>query len=280
MRRTPGGAALAELVVACVLAAVVSAAAAAAMVGAERYARRVTASSEARRTLSEAELTLAAELRSAAADSLRLVGDTAAEFLGLVGTSAACVATGRLLVLPPALSTAVLPVTVWRLPPEVGDLVAVFDSAGGGSWRTARADSVASRADGAGCTPASGLLSAADSVARRPVTRLRLDRALPPSAGAGAPVRLLRRGRFVLTRGGDRSWSLAYRRCSGSPGCGNAQPVAGPLASASDSGLAFTLVEGEPRLEAMLRAPRREALTPGESRRLVITLRNRATGAP
>lgn len=274
------GATLAELVVALALATVVSAAAAAAMVGAERYARRATATSEDRRTLREAELILASELRAVVADSLRLAGDTAAEFLGVVGTSVACVADGRALVLPPAASSRGLPFSVWRATPESGDVVAVFDSSLGGTWRAARADSVASRPDGAGCTPATGLVTAADVAARRPATHIRLDRDLAPGVGPGTPVRLLRRGRYVLFRGADRSWSLAYRRCSAPLACGSAQPVAGPLAAASDSGLAFALHAGERRLEAALRAPRRETGVPGQTRRVVITLRNRGTVEP
>jgi hypothetical protein len=267
-------------VVAFALAALVAAAAFAALAGAERYVRRAAVTSEDRRTIREAEFVLASELRAAAADSVRLLGDTAIEFLGLVGTSAACVAAAGTLVLPPSVTTRALPFTVWRASPARGDLVAVFDTATPAAWRTALADSVEARTDGAGCTPASGLLSVADSVARRPVTRLRLGRALPASAGVGAPVRVLRRGRSVLTRGADRSWSLSYRACDAALACGVAQPVAGPLAAPSDSGLVFALDARRARLEASLHAPPRVPGVSRESWRLVITLRNRAAGEP
>ena len=280
LTHAPSGAALAELVVAMTLATILSAAAAAALVSAERYVRRATSTSEDRRTMRDVELTLASELRITAIDSLRLHGDTAADFIGLVGTSVTCVASASQLVLPPSVTTNAVSLTVWRATPSPGDFVAVFDTAPPGSWRTAIVNAVEARSDGAGCTPASGLLSAADSAARRPVTRLVLDRALPAGVGPGAPVRLLRRGRYVLTRAADRSWSLSYRSCDAALTCGVAQPVAGPLASPTDSGLVFSLDVPNARLETTLHAPSREPGLARESRRFVLALRNRAAGSP
>jgi type II secretory pathway pseudopilin PulG len=280
LMRASSGAALVELVVAMTLATILSAAAAAALVSVERYVRRATATSEDRRTLRDVELTLASELRVTALDSLRLHGDTAADFMGLVGTSVTCVASGSQLVLPPSVTTNALSFSVWRASPSPGDFVAVFDTASPGAWRMAIVNAVETRGDGAGCVPASGLLSAADSIARRPVTRLVLDRALPAGVGPGAPVRLSRRGRYVLTRAADRSWSLSYRACDAAVGCGVAQPVAGPLAAPTDSGLVFSLDATAARLQATLRAPSREPGLARESRRFVLTLRNRAAGAP
>lgn len=280
LTRAPFGAALAELLVAFTLATILSAAAATALVSAERYVRRAIIASEDRRTMRDVELMLASELRAVAIDSLRLHGDTAADFIGLVGTSVTCVASASQLVLPPSVTTLAVSFTVWRASPAPGDFVAVFDTASPGVWRTAMAAAVETRTDGAGCMPASGLISAADSAARRPVTRLVLDRALPAGVGTGAPVRLSRRGRYVLTRAADRSWSLSYRSCDAVLACGVAQPVAGPLAAPTDSGLVFALDASAARLQTTLRAPSREPGLARESRRFVLTLRNRAAGAP
>jgi hypothetical protein len=157
----------------------------------------------------------------------------------------------------------------------------VFDTASGGAWRTAVVESASTRTDGAGCKPSSGLLSAADSAARRPVMRVVLQSSLDPAAAVvGTPVRVLRSGRYALTRAADGSWSLSYRRCTG-PSCGVAQPVAGPFAAPSDSGLVFTNVASESRIEAFFRTPSTGAAdAPRESALLRVTLRNRGPGAP
>ena len=274
------GVALAELLVAFTLATLIAALAAGVMVGAERYLRRSGDVSDGRRVLREAESTLAAELLAAAADSVRILGDTAASFLGLVGTSVACVTTPGELVLPPATASAAPPYTVWRVNPVPGDLVVTFDSTAGGTWRTAIVDSTAVRTDGAGCTPASGFLSAADSASRFPVTRIFLSPALAIGVGIGAPVRLLRWGRYVLTRGGDRSWSLSYRDCDGALVCGPSQPVAGPLAAAADTGLAFSLDPAAARIYVTLWTAPHAGGAARETRKFDLTLRNRATGPP
>ncbi len=279
VRRARRGAVLAELMVAFTLAMLVAAGAVAVMAGAERYLRRSGDLSDGRRALREAESALAAELLVAAADSLRVLGDTAASFLGLVGTSVACVTAPGELVLPPATASATPPYTVWRVNPASGDLVFAFDSTAGGTWRTAIVDSVAVRTDGAGCTPVSGFLSAADSASRYPVTRIFLSPALALGVGIGAPVRLLRWGRYVLTRGADRTWSLSYRDCLGALVCGPSQPVVGPLAAASDTGLAFSVDPLAAHIHVTIRtAPHGGAAR--ETRKLNLTLRNRAAGWP
>lgn len=274
-RLTPRtGAGLPEMIVALSLAAIVSVAGATALLGAERYARVASAASSARRTLREAEAVLASDLRASAADSIRVRGDTALDFTSLVGVSVTCAVSGKSIVLPPDAASGGYPYTAWRASPEAGDILAVFDTANGGTWRTATVDSAASRADGAGCTPETGLLSPADSAARRTATRL----VLRVSLGAldiGSPVRIARPARYALTHSADGTWSLSYRRCDGGS-CGVAQPVAGPLTGGS--GLLFTAAAGAPELVARLRA-----LPAGRqvfSDTIHIALRNRGTGAP
>jgi hypothetical protein len=272
------GAGLAEMLVALTLSAIVSAAAAAALTNAERYMQRARATSDARRTLREAAAVLGSELRAAALDSVRLRGDTAVDFLGLVGVGVVCVTTVNVLVAPPDVAAGGVPYSSWRAVPEAGDLLAVFDTSAGGTWRTVTVDSANTPTNGAGCKPSSGLMSAADSAARRPVTRMVLHSALTPAPVPGAPLRVVRPGRYALTRAADGSWSLSYRRCSS--GCGVAQPVVGPLAAPADSGLVFTLVASESRLEAAMRTPQSLPAVHGESATLRVTLRNHAIGAP
>ena len=191
-----------------------------------------------------------------------------------------CVPSANALVLPPDVAAGGLPYSSWRAAPEAGDIVAVFDTAGAGRWRTAVVDSAGTRADGAGCKPSSGLMSPADSAARRAVTRVVFHAVSDPIvAVAGAPVRVLRGGRYALTRSTDGSWSLSYRRCTGSA-CGSAQPVVGPLAAPGDSGLVFTDVPGESRIEVALRPLAPAPPARGEPGLLRVTLRNRAAGSP
>lgn len=267
------GTTLAELVVAFSLAALLAALGGAALVATERHVRNAVADSGDRRTLREAQSVLATELRTAAAEEITLRGDTAADFLGVVGLSVVCVSSGTLLVLPGSISNSSLAFTTWRSTVTAGDQIAAFDTSPPAAWRTARIDSVTSRTDGAGCSSATGFRSPADSAAHRAVTRLRLDRAF--DVGIGAPVRILRAGRFVLHLGSDKSWSLAYRPCGPIAVCGTAQPLVGPLAPARDSGLSIAVNGPYPILTVSVRAPPSPPAT-GTTQRAVIALRNHA----
>lgn len=231
-RRT--GAIAAELAVAVALAGVAGVIGIGMLVTAERALRRGAADDAQASVLREAEQVLVADLESAAPDSITLRGDTAIDLHTLVGTSVVCVAAPGLVVLPGAAGEGrLIPLTVWRQPVEVGDVVMAWDS-GGGAWRRAEVDSVRTVADGAGCATTSGFRSVADSVARVPVWRLRALFATMPVPGA--PVRIVRAVRWTVVRGADRQWALSQRRCPRGV-CGASQPVTGPLASPADSGL-------------------------------------------
>jgi hypothetical protein len=205
-------------------------------------------------------------------------GDTAVDFLGFVGVSVICVISGNVVVLPPDVAAGGNAYSSWRAAPEGGDILAAFDTAGG-VWRTAVVDTASTRTDGEGCEPSSGLLSAADSIARRPVTRVVLRSSLTPGVSVGSPVRVVRSARYALTKAGDGSWSLSYRRCTGSS-CGVAQPVAGPLAAPGDSGLVFANIAAGERVEARLRTPAARPGATRESAVLRVALRNRSAGLP
>lgn len=258
------GAGLAELVVALGLSALLAAAASTALVGVERYVRRTAADDAARRVLSESEFVLVSEVRGAAADSIAVRGDTAIDLLAGVALSVACVATGRDLVLPSDAAVSGLPFTLLRSAPVVGDMLAAYDTVAG--WRTTRIDVVQWRSDGAGCPTTSGFRTPADSAARVRGLRLRLADSI---AAAGAPVRIFRRGRYVLARSSDGSWGLAWRRCDPAPAsCGSSQPAAGPLSAPADSGLVFRLAPDGSALAIRLAAP----VATGASRRRTLTI--------
>jgi hypothetical protein len=180
--------------------------------------------------------------------------------------------------LPPDISSTGAPYSSWRAEPEAGDLLSVFDTTGAGVWRAAVVDSASTPVNGGGCKPSSGLLSVADSVARRPFTRVVLHSSISPAPLVGAPVRVARAGRYALTRAADGSWSLSYRRCTGS--CAVAQPVAGPLAAPPDSGLVFQNDVAAQRVEIFLRTPAMPGSVSGETAVLRVAVRNRAAGVP
>jgi hypothetical protein len=252
------GAVLAEWLVALVITTVVAALAAATMLAAERRMRGAQSGSEAGRIEQDVELVLRSELRSALGDSIIARGDTALELLAHVGSSALCTWSGRVATLPPSQSASGVALSRWRYTPASGDLLYLYDTASVG-WRRFAIDSAASRVDASSCPPGTGFQSRADSVARRPIMRLYLSAPIDSSAFAGVPVRIVRRGRWGLVRGTDRSWELAYRSCDLPGHCGASQPVAGPLAPPADSGLLFRLV-APGRVEFRVRAVGRDGV--------------------
>jgi hypothetical protein len=263
------GTTLAELVVAFTLLSVISALAAAVLVGAERRLRAVSEASGAAHTVRDGAALLAGEIGGG--DSIVVRGDTAVELLALIGQSALCARAAAWLVLPPSVTSAGQAFTLWRSPPSAGDVAAAFDTSAN-QWRYRRVDAVSAPTDGGGCVPASYLITVADSAARTPVTRLVLADSFPPTVGVGAPVRLLRRVRWTLYRGGDGQWALGQRSCDPVTGCGTAQPAAGPFASARDSGLVIRIENDA--LTVRLRAQVGDGSS--TDRTLRLPLRNRA----
>lgn len=259
---------LAELVVALSLAALLYALGGVALLTVERRQRQASAVGAGRRAVHETIAVLGEELRGV--DSLTLRGDTAVDLLAMVGTSVVCARTAAAVVLPPATAESGLPFTSWRVEADVADVVALFD-ASAAHWWYAAADSVAD-APADACSPVTGMVSPRDSANRVRSVRLKLDRPPPAGVGAGAPVRVLRRGRYLLHRGADGSWGLAYRRCTGAAGCAAAQPVTGPLAPTGDGGLSFALSPDGSRLDIVVRAPRRAGGAPGDSERVAMAV--------
>lgn len=238
-RRTRTGATVAELAIALVIASVAASIGATLLVAAERRARRDTTNGVASQTARDVSHALGTEIAAARWDSLVLRTDTAIDMQAHVGLSVVCAVGPLVIVLPGTQTSLGVPFTFWRQPPEVSDILLVWDTAGA-AWRETVINGVSTPADGGGCATTSGFRSVADSNARIPVTRLHLETPFAGPIGIGTPVRLTRRVRWMLYRGADRQWWLGYRRCPVGA-CGAAQPVAGPLASPADSGLSLRL---------------------------------------
>ncbi len=232
-----GASSLAELCLALAIGFVAAAVGGGVLLAAERHARRDRDSGRESQAVRDVSHVLVTEVVSARAGSLLVRGDTAIDIASHVGVSVACRVGPDELVLPPALTSLPAPYTHWRQAAEAGDHLSVWDTSAGGAWVSARIDSVVSRSDGAGCPADGAFRTAADSVARRAVTWLRVSPPLASGVGRGAPVRVYRELRWMLYRSSGKSWWLGTRRCSA--GCGAAQPVAGPLAAPGDSGLVF-----------------------------------------
>ena len=179
--------------------------------------RRARATSDARRTLREAAV--GARVRSARRRCpipCACAATRPSIFYGWSASSVVCVVSATVLVLPP--DVAVERIAVFVVAGGTGSRRYLVGVRHGRRRRGARRSSIPRRraTNGAGCKPSSGLLSAADSVARRPVTRVVLHASISPRAarrraGAGGAT-----GRYALTRAADGSWSLSYRRCTGS----------------------------------------------------------------
>lgn len=234
-----GATSLAELCIALVIGSVAAAVGGGVLLAAERHARRDRDSGRESQAVRDVTHVLVTEVVSARAGSLVLRGDTAIDIASHVGVSVACRVGPDELVLPAALTSLLAPYTHWRQAAEAGDQLSVWDTTAGGEWRSARIDSVAAKSDGAGCPADGAFRTAADSVARRAVTWLRVSPPLAPGVARGAPVRVYRELRWMLYRSSGKSWWLGMRRCNA--GCAAAQPVAGPLAAPGDSGLVFKL---------------------------------------
>ena len=249
-RERPRGVTLPGVLIGLSLTALVLALLGSSMVTLLRQAHRQHDRTQARGQLAHAAGVLTAELRTVAAapsatdvGDLLLIADTAVELRAAIGGAAACAATSDAVELVDAAVPGAPFVSWWSDAPQPGDVVHLHDEGpspaiADDAW-LARAVVDVERGGGA-C--AAGPLAPWSATA----LRLRLDApALPPTLGAGAPVRVTRRRRYVLYRAGDGSWQLGQRTWAA--GVGSLQPVAGPLnsATATDPGLAVVALAAD-----------------------------------
>jgi hypothetical protein len=163
----------------------------------------------------------AALSRVAASDRLVVRGDTAIDWVATVGVALACSAGGDSLVVPSTGAS-----SWWVASPDSGDALDVGSP--DGSWARYEIVAVRARTSGPACGGAERTLQL---------------QPLPQPAESALPVvRVMRRMRFTLYRGGDGAWWLGERRCplAESAPCSAPQPVAGPL-RAAPLGLSFRI---------------------------------------
>ncbi len=180
--------------------------------------------------LRDGESALVTDLRGTA-DTLRLMADSAVELFATIGSSVVCTSpTAQIIPLVPSDLASGVNLSSIPVAPDTGDIVAIYaarDSISGyRRWMQFRIASVATAAASSVCPPASGFTSIPDL--GKPAYRITVVGSLSAIA-AGAPVRLVRRGRYSLYRSSDGNWYLGYKRCNAvATGCGTVQPVSGP----------------------------------------------------
>jgi hypothetical protein len=213
-----------EAVISIVISALVVALVSGALTRGQRESREMAALNAMRSDLRDAVAVIARDLRGAAvaADAFSYVSDTAVEFFSPILTGVTCArSVGPFLVLAPRKRSGGGLLTSVVMPPDSGDVALVFVTAGMpgfGSWRRYRVAAF-SEARSAGCAvPTSGGAA------------LLLAVMGAPDVSEGAPVQVVRRGRYSVYRSGNGEWNLGYRRCDAlrAESCQAIQPVAGP----------------------------------------------------
>lgn len=286
------GSSLLELVVALPLLALLGLVAVQLLLSVQRSVVRDDASRFAARELRQASAILLSELRMVSASDLLSWTSTSVEFLGPVGAGIVCATRdSTLFVVGDESSSARVPSdnapdatgALWLQPVQVADRVTVW-LRGPSLADTLRAHiaAIGTIGGGANCH-GSPLLP----LGATPTTAVTLSSPLPPRVVIGAPVKVQRRYQYSLYRAADGAWYLG-RRTFGAGGWDVVQPVAGPLASATDGGVVFTVRDhhatalalpndSAARVDITVRAPRPHVLGAGrtalDSLRVSIALR-------
>lgn len=234
------GTTLAELLVALVLFAIVGGAALGVLASQQRFAHRALERLAARRAARDAADALRSDLRPLAPSrgDLLAIGANRIEFRGAIGSSVVCaVGPARDVLHVPPRDAAGGALTSWVVPPVAGDTLLVRVPAplpDGAEW-----EAYALAADPArGACPLAGGLVASVAESSTAIA-LRVTPPLSPGVRAGAPVRVVRRERYELYRGGDGGWYLGFADCRAGRAtpCATVQPVSGPFAP---GGIAFS----------------------------------------
>ena len=246
---TRRGTSLVELLVALALFGIVGAAALRALDRQARFHTGILAILESRAQHAAAHEALAVELRgtSVAASDIGPLTDSSVVFRMPVGAGLSCDMTSTFIDLGPDSASSGQHFARFRTSPQAGDTAWVFDegatdSASDDAWRGLAVTAV-SRAMGR-CAGSPLLDPVLD--AGRPSWRLAIAVAPPPTVTAGAPVRLTRRARFALYRGGTGEHWLGFTEADPVSGAWiTIQPVSGPYlpyasAAPSTSGIALS----------------------------------------
>lgn len=304
MMRRNSGFTLVELTVVLAILGIIGGAIGALLIRQQRFYRGASEMLYARQGVRDALEVLATDLRGiSAADTVRLLADSAIEIFAPIGGSVVCQGAGGADVALPPVSTTGSMLTWLLSQPDTGDLALFYhdDTASVGHWERHRITGFSSRSLASICPAASGLARQEDIFAGRQGFEVSLDAPLSSGVLPGAPVRFIRRGRYSLYRASDGDWYLGYRRCNaiGSSVCGAIQPLSGPYRSYSSnpagSGLLFEYFDSHgarldasspldlARIDISARAESKHrigveghAFTPSDSATLSIAIRNRA----
>ena len=223
---------LVELLVALTILGIITALGAVTIASEQREAQTAARLRAVRAEIRDAASVLSQELRGIAPadDTLPLAADTAVEFFAPILTAVTCAqgSGARLLLVPPiAAIDAGLPAGAQ---PDTGDLAWVWveDSLRTpGAWHRWRVEAY-------GATAGESCNAALEPIGALPqLLTIFGDAGIVP---AGAPVQLVRRGRYSIYRASDGGWYLGYKRCDalGPSRCQGVQPVAGPYRVRAD----------------------------------------------
>ena len=243
LRSLRGGATLIELIMGLMVACTVVVLALSHIARHQRAYDGIVAALDLRARLRDAGDIVATDLRGSSpiGDTILVALDTAIEFYSQVGTSTLCTVTPlNRLILPPDTLPSGRVLSSWLSTPDSADFALVYaDSSAAATrgWQRARIMSVTSVATASVCPVTAGLLSPGDAAASNRSYEVSLSSAPPFLAHRGAPVRIVRRVRYSIYKGGDGKWYLGYRRCA--PACAAIQPVSGPYQSNSGPPLKF-----------------------------------------
>ena len=235
--RRRGGYTLAELLVAAVIGGLVSTAAVATAARVRGASGREAERAVARAQLAQAVGVVGAELAGAAASNvaeggdLAELSDTAVDVRAVVGGAVVCAPpVGGVPGSTVSLAAGDVAVGWWAAAPQAGDVALVHDpgvaaGAEDDAWTARAVRGVSGAASACAGGPFAGAAVAGGAVP----WRLTLDGPpLPATVGVGAPVRVLRRRRYTLYRGGDGLWALGLREWDAGAWTG-VQPLAGPF---------------------------------------------------
>ncbi len=186
---------------------------------------------------------LTADLRgsSPVRDSVLVASDSAVEFFSAIGTSTLCTTpAANRITLPPDMLPSGRTLSSWVTTPDTGDYVLIFADSSPSSiahWQRARIVSFINVPTPTACPFAAGLLSVRDIAGAGRSYEVTFAPAVSVNANRGAPVRIVRRVRYSVYRGGDGKWYLGYRACN--VVCSAIQPVSGPYESRTGAPISF-----------------------------------------
>ena len=227
--RVRRGFTVAELLVATAVAGIATALMTMTIVRQQKFFSSASEILGVRAQLRDAADVLASDIRSAsiAEFGLAVITDTAFEMYSVIASSVACMSPSPTAIgLPPITLASGSTLTAMLVPPDTGDVVAVF-SADSARWNNYRMSAFGSRSLATSCPSSTGFTTPGDAASGYQVT-LAAAPALPVKKGS--IIHFLRRARYSFYRSSDGEWYLGYRRCGvAAPyACSAIQPISGP----------------------------------------------------